>query len=137
MKPPYTYSCLIPFHLADPGGILFFGNAFTLFHQAFEHFVIHELQCPWNLWFQNLDWIVPIRHAEAQYLHPLHAGENCLIQISVNSLSVSSFTLNTSIEQTHLSCSLKTVHVFCNRLNKQKMPIPEEIYTRFKISSIS
>ena len=66
----FYYPCFIPFHLADPAGILFFGHAFTLFHQAFEHFVIEKLECPWDLWFQNPEWIVPIKRAEAEYGSP-------------------------------------------------------------------
>lgn len=130
MTPPYQYSCLIPFHLADPAGILFFGHAFTLFHQAFEHFILHQLECPWSFWFQNPEWIVPIRNAEAQYLHPLQVGQNCLIDISVSSLASSSFVLNSSFKQGDHCCSLKTVHVFCSRHNGQKMAIPEAIYLK-------
>jgi acyl-CoA thioesterase FadM len=123
----YRYQCFVPFHLADPAGILFFGHAFTLFHQAFEHFVLHQLQCPWDAWFQNPDWIVPIKKAEAQYHYPIQAGQECQISLSVASLSTSSFTLNSSIQQMQCCCSIQTVHVFCNRSTKQKMAIPDQL----------
>ena len=121
------YTCFIPFHLTDTAGILFFGHVFTLAHQAFEHFVIHQLECPWSHWFQNPGWIVPIKHAEAQYFHPLHAGLECQIEILVTALTTSSFTLNSSFYQQNLCSVVKTVHVFCNHLTKQKMPIPQSI----------
>lgn len=124
MNSAYRYHCLVPFHLADPAGILFFGNAFTLFHQAFEHFILHQLTYPWKNWFQNPDWIVPIRQAEAQYLQPIFAGQECLIELAVSSTSHSSFTLTSTIHQNGVCCSIKTVHVFCDRMTKQKIPIP-------------
>lgn len=126
MKPSsYCFPCFIPFHLADPAGILFFGNLFSLFHQAFEQFVIDQLECSWNFWFQNPDWIVPIKQTEAQYLSPLQVGQECLIDLSVTALSSSSFTLTASFhQQEQICCVAKTVHVFCNRSNKQKILIP-------------
>lgn len=121
---PFRYSCLIPFHMTDAAGILFFGHVFTLAHQAFEQFVIHHLECPWAFWFQNPDWIIPIKHAEAEYFHPLQAGQECYIDLIVTNTSTSSFSLTSSFHQMQLCCTVKTVHVFCDRLTKQKMAIP-------------
>lgn len=123
---PFPFFCSVPFHMADPAGILFFGNAFSLFHQAFEHFVTECLEIPWNTWFQNPEWIVPIRHAEAEYLKPLLAGEMCKISLSLTAVSSSSFTIAASFEQKELCCSMKVVHVFCSRATKNKISIPEE-----------
>lgn len=123
----YHYSCLIPFHLTDAAGILFFGHVFTLAHQAFEHFVIHQLGCSWSDWFQNSEWFVPIKQAEAHYLHPLQAGQECQIELSISTLSTSSFTLVSTFYQQKLCCTVKTVHVFCRHLTKQKMPIPPSL----------
>jgi acyl-CoA thioesterase FadM len=125
-------SCFIPFHLTDSAGILFFGHVFTLAHQAFEQFVIHQLECPWTFWFQNDDWKVPIKHSEAQYLHPLQAGKDCQIELMVTTLTTSSFTLNSTFYQQSLCCIVKSVHVFCHSLTKQKIPIPPSIHPRLK-----
>jgi acyl-CoA thioesterase FadM len=128
----YCYPCFIPFHLADPAGILFFGHVFTLAHEAFEHFVIDAIQSPWTDWFQNSEWIVPIKHAEANYMRPLQAGDECQIELVVTDLSASSFTMNAAFIQQHLCCEVKTVHVFCSRAQKQKIPIPSFLFARFK-----
>jgi acyl-CoA thioesterase FadM len=133
-SPSYFHSCFVPFHFADPAGILFFGHAFTLFHQAFESFVVHHLECPWAFWFQNQEWIVPIRLAEAEYLFPMRAGQDCQMELSVSTVATSSFTLMTFFHQDKLCCTVKTVHVFCNRLNKQKMTIPEKILSKLRVT---
>lgn len=133
MDDSYRYCCLVPFHLADPAGIVFFGHSFTLFHQAFECFVLQQLKYPWNFWFQNPEWIVPIRYAEAQYLSPVQAGQECQIDLSISIISVSSFNMASSIQQNGKCCLLKTVHTFCRRSTKQKMPIPKDLLSCLKM----
>lgn len=123
----------IPFHLTDAAGVLFFGHVFSIAHQAFEQFVIQQLACSWKEWFQNPDWVVPIKHAEAEYLHPLNGGEICCFEISIPAIHTTSFTLSTTLsQQQQTSCIVKTVHVFCNRLSKQKIPIPPSLLHRLK-----
>jgi acyl-CoA thioesterase FadM len=126
----YQYSCFIPFHLADPAGILFFGNVFGLAHQAFEHFIIDILECSWNSWFQHEEWIVPIVHTEARYSSPLQAGEKCQIELQVIHLSSSSFTMQSSFIQKQPCCVVKTVHAFCHRERRCKIPIPSSLYSK-------
>ncbi len=129
----YHYSCSLPFHLADPAGIVFFGHVFSLAHQAFEQFILQQLECPWPVWFQNTEWIVPIKHTEADYVYPLHAGKDCQIELSLINLSLSSITLHYSFSQEKLCCSVKTIHVFCSKQTKQKMPIPPDILPRLQL----
>ncbi len=129
----HSYSCFLPFHLADPAGILFFGHPFSLAHQAFEDFVLSKWAESWSFWFQNPEWILPIRQAEAEYLHPLQAGQTCQIELSLPSLSLSSFTLLAHfMQQQKLCCLVKTVHLFCDRSTKNKRPIPSAILSKLK-----
>ncbi|MFI0435598.1 MAG: acyl-CoA thioesterase [Parachlamydiaceae bacterium] len=127
IKPPFSHSFFISFHLADPGGILFFGHAFSLTHQAFELFVVHALEYSWNDWFEHPDWIVPIRHTEADYVHPIKAGRDCAIEVAVTSLSNSSFTLRSTLHQSTLCCTVKTVHLFLDRKTGKKIDIPSHL----------
>ena len=137
MTTAFHYTFPVPFHLADPAGIVFFANAFTLFHQAFEQFIVKELDYPWENWFQNPEWIVPVRHAEAQYVYPLYAGRDCQIELTLASLSSSSFTLLVNIRLKELCSTLKVVHVFCNRSTQKKMPIPQPISSKLKFFTLS
>lgn len=118
----------VPFHLADPGGILFFGHAFSLAHEAYEQFVQNEWGFVWEDWFQNPAWVVPIKKAEANYLAPIKAGQTCLIEVGVAAVSTSSFTLKSMFSQQQVPCcEVITIHVFCDRATKKKRPIPEEV----------
>jgi acyl-CoA thioesterase FadM len=123
----YHTSCFIPFHLADPAGIVFFGHVFSLAHQAYEQFISDQLGYTWTEWFQNPEWIVPIKQADAHYLHPLVAGQSCHMELHVTALSSTSFTLTSSLSQQQVCCTVKTLHVFCRKATKHKMPIPPPI----------
>lgn len=127
----YTYSCAVPFHLSDPAGILFFGHAFTLFHQGFEHFVSNHLKCPWKDWFQNPQWFVPVKHAEAQYTLPIYAGQECQVDMTLATFSNTSMTMHSVIRQQEICCTIKTVHVFCDKNTKTKIAIPDNIRSLF------
>lgn len=130
----FDYEILIPFHFVDAVGIVFFGHAMTLAHQAFEHFIIEGIQIPWSAWFQNTDWIVPIKHCEADYFFPIKAGESCRISLKVFDIGSSSFTMVYSFYQNdHICCMAKTVHVFCHKTTKQKLVIPQTIMEKLQI----
>ena len=117
----------IPFHLGDPAGILFFAHAFTLSHQIFEQFVIQTLECPWNHWFQHPEWIVPIKKTEAEFKAPLRCGEWCQVIPSIVAITSTSFTFRCEFFQPDLCCAVQSVHVFCERQARQKIPIPQNL----------
>ena len=119
----------IPFHLADPAGVVFFGHVFTLAHQVFEQFVIEQLKCQWVDWFQHPDWVIPIKKTEAEFHLPLKAGQICELQCSISAMTTSSFVFVTHFFQPHLCCTVQSVHVFCQQEPKQKMAIPSHLRT--------
>lgn len=130
---PFHHVTFIPFHLADTAGILFFSHVFTLAHQAYEQFVILHLGYPWDNWFKSSEWIIPIKHAEALYHAPIKAGQECLCNVTLESIGDSSFTLSTELFQKELSCTIKTTHVFCDPHTKKKMAIPLMVLERLKV----
>lgn len=131
-SPHFQCSLFIPFHLCDTAGILFYGHVFALAHQAYEQFVIHQLECPWENWFHHPDWVVPVKHAEAHYHSPVKAGEECRFELVVDFIGTTSFSVITSLFQQNLCCTVKTVHVFCSPVTKQKIPIPPHFLTRLQ-----
>lgn len=128
MNPPYTTTLYVPFQLTDQAGIVFFAHQLLLFHTAYEHFIQEKLSISWKDWFQNTEWFVPLRHLEVEYLHPLFAGKNCDVEISISSVSTSSFTLSSTLKQDQtLCCQIQSTHVFCQKPSGQKIAIPEKI----------
>ena len=128
----YQQEIFLPFYWGDPAGVLFFGHAFAIAHQAFEGFVTSELKISWIDWFQNQEWVVPIRQTEADFTHPLFPGKNCLVKMDIVEVRTSSFFIEYHlIQEGFLCCTLKTLHIFCNKSTGQKQPIPAPIRKLF------
>lgn len=131
MNSPYTMTLFVPFSLTDQAGVVFFAHELSLFHNAYEHFIQDKLSISWQNWFQNEEWIVPIKHLDVDYLNPLYAGRNCDIEMAITSVSTSSFILNSTIKQDQkLCCKIESVHTFCQKSSGHKIPIPDCIYTQ-------
>lgn len=126
-RPTIQYETFIPFHYADPAGIMFFAHAFSLAHLAYEHFVLEQLDLKWEEWFQNPKIKIPIKSTEATYIHPLYAGQVCTIHLTLLTIGKHSFSMHYNFNQKHLCCSVKTVHVFWDTGSQQKMRIPDLI----------
>lgn len=131
----FQYEVYVPFHLGDPAGILFFGHVFSLTHEAFENFIVQELGIPWNDWFQNGDYIVPIKQTEANFLVPIKSGKPCTIDLTISEVRNSSFSVSYRLFQDDVECcQLKTVHVFCNRKTLKKQDIPAAVRQKIERS---
>ncbi len=118
----------IRFREADPAGILFFGHVFALAHDCFEGF-IEETGFGWKNWFNvRGEYLVPIRHTEANYLRPFFAGQRYQITAQVQKLGETSFQMHYVFSQngsTHAEVSM--VHAFMDAKTKQKMPVPASV----------
>jgi acyl-CoA thioesterase FadM len=121
----YEKTVFIPFHLGDPAGILFFGHVITLAHETYESFIMERLDFKWSEWFQNTDWVVPIKEVRGDFKHPLFVGNNCLIKAQLQNLTESSFSMQYEfIQNKTFCCTVNTVHVFCSKMTGKKQPIP-------------
>ncbi len=130
-----TFEYRVPFDEADGEGIVFFGNYFRLVHRAFEDFV-PTLGIPWEEWFKNPDWGVPLRHVESDYLKPLIPGMIFTVTINVEKIGESSVHFVYAVRDAdgNPCANLKTSHVFVTRPKgaMKKMNIPESIRERLK-----
>ena len=65
----YHYQTTIRLHQTDAAGVVFFSNLFVIAHDAYESFL--ESHLPLNAILSDGVYIIPIVHAEADYLLPL------------------------------------------------------------------
>jgi acyl-CoA thioesterase FadM len=135
MTPIFSVQVPIRFRDADLAGISFFGRVYGFAHDAFEDFVGH-LGFEWNSWFNNEDWGLPIRHSECDYLMPLLPSEKYQIQVLVERISKSSFTLRylfSNVNNTErINCEVRLVHTFYDKKARTKMSIPSDIHDRLE-----
>ena len=83
----------VNFFHADPAGVIFFANIFTLAHAAYEK-MLSEAELERNYFYDN-DFAIPIIHAEVDFKKPVFPGTQVEVKISVSKLKESSFELST------------------------------------------
>lgn len=122
----FTVNRRINFFDCDPAGIIFFSRVFEFCHAAYEQ-LIQSFELDEDYW-DNPSYVVPIIHTECDYYKPLRYGDEISIEVSVTQLKNSSFELTYKLILNKETCaSVKTVHVFVNREDWNKMEIPTEI----------
>lgn len=132
----FRCTLFISFNEADPAGILFYGNIFSMALEAYEQFVIQGLSISWKEWFTHPDWVVPVKQAKADFFAPLFPGEHCEAVVTLSNIGTSSFQLKCDFYQRETLCAaVETVHVFCSRSPFQKQPIPKEILEKLTIAT--
>lgn len=127
MAKSFTREIQIRFREADPAGILYFGNIFSLAHDSFEEF-IQSTGVAWKDWFKKGPYIVPIRHAESDFLSPFIPGEKYQIVVSVAAITESSFRMRYEFRAgARIHARVKMVHTFVDSQNKTKIQVPDSV----------
>lgn len=128
----FTKSATLQFHQCDPGGIMFFANAYVLAHDAYESFIKY-LGFSWHEWFENPVWAVPIRHSSCEYFRPLRPGQEVTISVGIDRLGETSFTAKYTVKQNdQIHMEVQLVHTFIHKEKIKSTPIPSEIRERLK-----
>ena len=116
----------LKFREADPAQIMYFANVFSLAHDTFEEFIV-AAGIPWNLWFKDYDYHVPIRHTEADFLAPFVPGVVYAIEAQVAHIGNSSFQMQyTFSDKSKRHAVVKMVHTFLDPKSHEKVAVPEK-----------
>lgn len=118
------------FYDADPAGIIFYASLFKFAHLAYEDFM-RSLNIGRDLFFDK-EVVLPIVHAEGNYLRPIKVGDELIIDVWVSRLMKSSFELSYKIYQVdlHESAAAKTVHVCVSKKSFKKTELPKELHSK-------
>ena len=130
MSKVFKTTLKVTFRQADLAGIMFFGQIYGLAHDAFEEFIV-AAGFKWQEWFNTPEYIIPIRHSEADYEAPFIPGEDYDVAVSVKSLGNTSFKIQyvfTAGEKVHGRVQL--VHVVMDAKSMRPIPIPGLIRER-------
>ena len=123
----YTYQTTIRLHHTDAAGVVFFSNLFVIAHDAYESFL--ESHLPLNTLLSDDAYIIPIVHAEADYLLPLSLSETISVELSLEQTGTSSFNLGYVIKNSKMETAvrLKTIHAVQLKDGRKSIPIPEPL----------
>jgi YbgC/YbaW family acyl-CoA thioester hydrolase len=118
----------VEFSHTDMGGVMFFGRYLELAHRAYEDFVQQHLGVDWNEWFNNAQWIVPIRALHVDYLNPLRGGSEGEVQAQIVKVGTSSFTHTYTFLSEGKNCAVVSLtSVFVEKSRFGKIPIPASL----------
>ncbi|MBK9294714.1 MAG: acyl-CoA thioesterase [Oligoflexia bacterium] len=124
MKSVFESQMTVPFHMADPAGIVFFGHIFSMAHSEYEKWLTQAVG-NWDKWFNNPEWIAPIKKTTADYLSPMKAGQNIKVKIFIKATTESSFTTFFEFYNSDVLCAqVEMLQVFCDKKTLKKIPIP-------------
>jgi len=123
----YTYQTTIRLHHTDAAGVVFFSNLFVIAHDAYESFLESHLTL--NTLLSDGAYIIPIVHAEADYLLPLPLSETLRVELSLEQTGTSSFNLGYVIKNSKMETAvrLKTIHAVQLKDDRKSIPIPEPL----------
>ena len=125
------FSCRRVIHLQDTDatGVLYFAQQLRLALEVFEDFLQEQGQSLRSL-ISEKEYLMPIVHAEADYFSPLLVGDALIIELSLEKLGTSSFTLGYRyVEENEGKEKGKAsiVHVTTSKKTWKSIPIPEEL----------
>ncbi|MBA3957455.1 MAG: acyl-CoA thioesterase [Parachlamydiaceae bacterium] len=115
-------------HDTDMAGILYFARQFRFAHDALEDFSADE-GFPFDQIFHKENFVFVVVHAEADYLAPLKVGDALDIDLIIEKIGNSSFTIVYKIYRSvdHLLVgTAKTVHVTLDATTRKKIDIPPQ-----------
>ena len=110
----------------DATGVLYFAQQFNMAMQTFEEF-LKERGFPIRQLFDSR-YLMPIVHAESDYLAPVMIDDELTIQMRVSRLGVSSITLDFELCDVTRNITVgkvKIVHVTVDREKRTPVPIPD------------
>jgi len=115
-------------HDTDMAGLLYFARQYRFAHDALEDFFAHE-GLDFDLLFHEEAFVPVIVHSEADYFSPLKVGDQLEVQVFVEKIGTSSFTMSYKIvkEDGKLIGTVKTVHVTLDRKTHEKIEVPARL----------
>lgn len=136
----FSHPQTVRFQDVDAAGIAFFPRIFEYCHDAFVRWLAEAGEpLPAALFTQS--WAGPLAHAEADFLRPLHFGDELRVAIVAAELIGSTLTLGYRLALSELPSPrgprvrvsgevvavAQTVHIFVTPKTFQRMPPPPRI----------
>ena len=121
----FTYSTSVKLHDTDAAGLLFFSRQFTIAHDAYELFM-ETIGFGFSYIIRESGFLLPVIHAEADFSEPLFVGDKLTVQLSVERIGETSFTLAYDLlaEGGKSAGTVRTVHVCIDRHHRGKRVLP-------------
>ena len=124
----FKYSTIVQLHDTDAAGLLFFANQFKMAHDCYQA-LLESGNLGFRRVFTELDYLLPIVHAEADFKTTLQVGEALTVEVRSERIGNSSFTLAYSLKDGDgiEVGTAQTVHVCISKKTRESMPLPDDL----------
>ena len=127
----FTYCRTIHFKDTDAAGVVYFANALSICHEAYEA-LLKTLTIDLKEYFSGKSLVVPIVHAEIDFMRPMYCGDRIYIVLSPTIQLESSFTLKYEIYHTNSEIKkpiaiASTSHVAIDPVTRKRSELPLEL----------
>ena len=121
----FKYETTVKLYDTDAAGIMFFGNYLRVAHDAYQAFLE---SCGFSFAdaLNEGKLLIPIVHAEADYMQPLVVGDRLTVELTASKISLHSFVLKYRLcrPDSTLVATVSTVHVTTDRAATEKIELP-------------
>lgn len=125
----FSYKTSVHLRDTDATGVLFFAEQFKMALEAFEAY-LKSAGLPLGKIIQTTHFLMPIAHAEADYMAPLRVGDNLEIFPKLERLGTSSFTISYRFQKGKDEVgNVSLVHVTVSKETLKSISIPEELHS--------
>lgn len=127
----FTYHRTIYFKDTDAAGVVYFSNALSICHEAYEA-LLETLTIDLKSYFSGQSIAVPIVHAEIDFMRPMTCGEQVYVTVSGKLQQESEFILNYEICRNDLEndrpiAKAMTRHVAIDPFTRKRSAILPEL----------
>lgn len=123
----------IRFQDVDGAAIVFYSRFFEYFHDAYAAFLRHHgISLAETV--RSGEWLAPLRHAEAHYVHPLKFGDSAVVEVVRARIGRTSLRVGYRIvlAGTRTVCTVgQTLHVMVSRDTFKPLAVPEHVRKAF------
>ena len=133
----FTRRAKIRLYHTDATEVIFFGHLFQLAMDTLEDFLAYR-DFPWQALMAS-PYFFPVVHTEADYLHPLRAGDEVEITLKVVKLGTSSVTFHYTMQHVEKQClagRVESVHVLVDKKTRTSLPLPDFLRTIFTAEKV-
>lgn len=121
----FKYETTVKLYDTDAAGIVFFGNYIRIAHDAYQTY-LEENGVSFAQTLRERKILIPIVHAEADYLQPAVVGDRLTIHLTCSKISTHSFVLRYLVKRADGAdlATVSTVHVMIELAENQKIELP-------------
>ncbi len=124
----YEYRFTVGMSSVDAAGVMFFPELLRHTHDAYESFMKslgHELRQV----LATGDYLLPIRHAEADYIFPMFLGAEFVAHVQVARIGKTSFRIATRFVESNeqVSAHSETTHVCVDTATGRPTTVPDAL----------